>query len=124
MFDDAVATQDTVTQLVAAMRKVARGARRGIGDRTGGPVGLFEARQAGHRLGRSRREGEAGVGSGQPAFAVLAELCGEVAPVRDESAADALGLLALVAGQDVEPAVGSDGADGRWRIARRVARIG
>ena len=35
-------------------------------------------------------------------------------------AADALGLLA-VAGQDVEPAEGSDGTDGRWRIARRVA---
>jgi hypothetical protein len=30
-------------------------------------------------------------------------------------------LLALVAGQDVEPAEGSDGTDGRWRIARRVA---
>ena len=55
------------------------------------------------------------------ALAVLAELCGEDAPVRDESAADALGLLALVAGQDVEPAEGSDGTDGRWRIARRVA---
>jgi hypothetical protein len=33
----------------------------------------------------------------------------------------ALALLALVAGQDVEPAEGSDGTDGRWRIARRVA---
>jgi Transposase DDE domain len=30
-------------------------------------------------------------------------------------------LLALVAGQDVEPAGGSDGSDGRWRIARKVA---
>jgi hypothetical protein len=30
-------------------------------------------------------------------------------------------LLALVAGQDVEPADGSDGTDGRWRIARNVA---
>jgi hypothetical protein len=30
-------------------------------------------------------------------------------------------LLALVAGQDVEPAAGSDGTDGRWRIARKVA---
>ena len=26
-----------------------------------------------------------------------------------------------MAGQDVEPAEGSDGTDGRWRIARRVA---
>ena len=28
-------------------------------------------------------------------------------------------MLALVAGQDVEPADGSDGTDGRWRIAHR-----
>ncbi len=39
----------------------------------------------------------------------------------DERAASALGLLALVAGQDVEPAEGSGGTDGRWRIARKVA---
>jgi hypothetical protein len=39
----------------------------------------------------------------------------------DETAASALALLALVAGQDVEPAPGSDGTDGRWRIARKVA---
>ena len=37
------------------------------------------------------------------------------------SAAQALALLALIAGQDVEPAEGSDGTDGRWRIARKVA---
>jgi hypothetical protein len=30
-------------------------------------------------------------------------------------------LLALIAGQDVEPIEGSDGADGHWRIAERVA---
>lgn len=29
--------------------------------------------------------------------------------------------MALVAGQDVEPAEGSDGTDGRWRTAREVA---
>jgi hypothetical protein len=39
----------------------------------------------------------------------------------DEQAASAVALLALVAGQDVEPAEGSDGMDGRWRIARKVA---
>ena len=33
----------------------------------------------------------------------------------------AVALLALVAGQDVEPADGSDGTDGRWKIAHRVA---
>ena len=39
----------------------------------------------------------------------------------DEPAASAVALLALVAGQDVEPAEGTDGTDGRWRIARKVA---
>jgi hypothetical protein len=39
----------------------------------------------------------------------------------DESSEAALALLVLVAGQDVEPAEGSDGRDGRWRLARRVA---
>jgi len=34
---------------------------------------------------------------------------------------ETVALLALVAGQDVEPAEGSDGTDGRWKIARRVA---
>ena len=55
------------------------------------------------------------------ALAVLEALTGPGAPERDAAAADALGLLALVAGQDVEPAEESDGTDGRWRIARRVA---
>src|SRR4029079_3295929 len=35
--------------------------------------------------------------------------------------AEAVALLALIAGQDVEPAEDSDGTDGRWRIARRTA---
>jgi hypothetical protein len=37
-------------------------------------------------------------------------------------AAEAVALLALVAGQDVEPAEDSDGTDGRWRIAQRVSQ--
>jgi hypothetical protein len=41
--------------------------------------------------------------------------------VGEESVAAALAMLALVAGQDVEPAEGSDGTDGRWRIGRKVA---
>jgi hypothetical protein len=35
-------------------------------------------------------------------------------------AADVVGLLARVAGQDVEPGGDSDGSDGWWRIARRT----
>lgn len=42
----------------------------------------------------------------------------------EEPAASAPALSALVAGQDVEPAEGSDGTDGRWRIARRSPRTG
>lgn len=38
-----------------------------------------------------------------------------------EKAANAVGLPALVAGQDVEPADGSDGRDGRWRTSRGTA---
>ena len=39
----------------------------------------------------------------------------------DEAQLDAVGLLGVLAGQDVEPAEGSDGTDGRWRIAKKVA---
>jgi len=122
VFDDAVATQDTVTQLTAAIRKVAR-VVPGAGEVIGAVC----------RLGYSR-PGKPGIDWDDPqakdelvsdlvndALAVLGVLAGPDAPRRDEAAADALGLLALVAGQDVEPAEGSDGTDGRWRIARKVA---
>jgi Transposase domain (DUF772) len=122
VFDDAVATMDTVSQLMAAMRKVARV----VPGAAGVIAGVC-------RLDYSR-PGKPGIGWDDPAakeqlvsdlvndaLAVLAELTGEGAPERDAAAADALGLLALVAGQDVEPAEGSDGTDGRWRIARKVA---
>ena len=122
VFDDAVATQDTVTQLVAAIRKVARVV-----------PGAAEVIAAVCRLDYSA-PGKPPIDWDDPAakqalvsdlvndaLAVLAEFAGPDAPERDAAAADALGLLALVAGQDVEPAEGSDGTDGRWRIARKVA---
>jgi Transposase DDE domain/Transposase domain (DUF772) len=122
VFDDAVATQDTVTLLVAAIRKVARtvpGAAavvaevcRGDYSRAGKPDIDWDDPQAKTELVSMLVN---------DALAVLARLCGPDAPEREDAAADALGLLALVAGQDVEPAEGSDGTDGRWRIARRVA---
>jgi hypothetical protein len=122
VFDDAVATQDTCTQLVAAMRKVARvvpGAGEVIAavcvlgySRPGKPVIDWDDPAAKQQLVSDLVN---------DALAVLAELTGPGAPERDDPAADALGLLALVAGQDVEPAEGSDGTDGRWRIARKVA---
>jgi Transposase DDE domain/Transposase domain (DUF772) len=122
VFDDAVATQDTVTQLVAAMRRVARcvpGAESVIARvaqlnyaKPGKPDIDWDDPAAKQNLVSDLVN---------DAVAVLAELCGPDAPERDQPAADALGLLALVAGQDVEPADGSEGTDGRWRIARRVA---
>jgi hypothetical protein len=122
VFDDAVAAQDTVTQLTAAVRKAARvvpGAGAVIAaactldySQPGKPPIDWDDPAARERLVSDLVN---------DALAVLAELAGPGSPERDPAAADALGLLALVAGQDVEPAEGSDGTDGRWRIARKVA---
>src|SRR6266568_3154407 len=122
VFDDAVATQDTVTQLMAAMRKVARVAG-GAADVIAAVCGLDYS-----------RPGKPGIDWDDPAakqqlvsdlvndaLAVLAELTGPDAPEREAAEANALGLLALVAGQDVEPAGNSDGTDGRWLITRSGA---
>jgi Transposase DDE domain/Transposase domain (DUF772) len=122
IFDDAVATQDTVTQLVVAIRKVARlvpGAAEVVAavctldyTRLGKPDIDWDDPDAKKQLVSDLVN---------DALAVLERLTGPDQPERDQAAADALGLLALVAGQDVEPAEGSDGTDGRWVIARRVA---
>ena len=122
VFDDAVATQDTVTQLMAAMRKAARVVPGAAGvmaavckldySQPGKPAIDWDDPQAKDALVSDLVN---------DALAVLAELAGPGSPQRDPAAADALGLLALVAGQDVESAEDSDGTDGRWRIARTVA---
>jgi len=120
VFDDAVATQDTITQLIAAMRRVRRevpGAADVIAqhchahdwDDPGKPRIAWDDKAARDVLVSALVNDATTV---VDAFAG-AELA--------EPAAQALALLALVAGQDVEPAEGSDGTDGRWRIARRVA---
>jgi hypothetical protein len=120
VLDDAVATQDTVTQLIAAVRKVRRvvpGAARVIAgectghdyDDPGKPAIAWDDERARAAL-VSALVNDAGTIIGALADAELGD-----------GAREALGLLALVAGQDVEPAEGSDGTDGRWRIARRVA---
>ena len=122
VFDDAVATQDTVTQLVAAIRKVARTVPEAgqVIDRV---CALDYTRAGKPDIDWDDPAAKADLVSRlvTDALAVLAALCGPQAPERADAAADALGLLALVAGQDVEPAEGSDGTDGRWRIARKVA---
>jgi hypothetical protein len=117
---DAVATQDTVTQLIAAIRRVRRevpGAAEVVAahctghdyDNPGKPQIAWDDTEARAALV------DALVGD---AHRLLGHLPEQELGTR---AAEALALLALVAGQDVEPAEGSDGTDGRWRIARRVA---
>jgi transposase-like protein DUF772/DDE family transposase len=125
ILDDAVARQDTVTQLIAAIRRVAR--------EVGGAAEIVAARTSGHDYSRP---GKPEIAWDDPAardelvsvlvtdaLAVLAGLeqrypGGEGL---DEHQMQAVALLALIAGQDVEPAEGSDGTDGRWRIAHQVA---
>ena len=122
VFDDAVATQDTVTQLVAAIRKVAR-VVPGAGAVIVAACTLDYGRPGKPPIDWDDPAAKQALVSDlvNDALAVLEALTGPGAPERDTAAADALGLLALVAGQDVEPAAESDGTDGRWRIARRVA---
>jgi hypothetical protein len=117
---DAVATQDTITQLVSQIRRVARvvpGAAEQIAavctghdySRPGKPDIDWDDPAAKDTLVSAL------VNDATALLAALAEA------KLDEPAQQALALLALVAGQDVEPAEGSDGTDGRWRIARKVA---
>src|SRR6266498_1333959 len=122
VFDDAVATQDTVTQLVAAIRKVARTVP-GAAPVVTAVCALDYSRPGKPDIDWDDPAAKQALVSAlvNDAVAVLGELCRPGAPDRDAAAADALGLLALVAGQDVEPAEDSDGTDGRWVIARRVA---
>jgi Transposase DDE domain/Transposase domain (DUF772) len=122
VFDDAVATQDTVTQLVAAIRKAAR-VVPGAGAVIAAVCTLDYSQPGKPAIDWDDPAAKQALVSDlvKDALAVLAELAGPDAPQREPAAAGALGLLALVAGQDVEPAEGSDGTDGRWRIARKVA---
>jgi hypothetical protein len=120
VLDDAVATQDTVTQLIAAIRRVSR--------EVPGAAEVIAQRCRAHDYGDP----------GKPAIAwddkaardaLVSALVNDAAAVLgafaaadlEDKAGQAVALLALVAGQDVEPAEGSDGTDGRWRIARKVA---
>jgi IS5 family transposase len=114
LLDDAVATQDTVTQLVAAVRRV----RRLIPA-----AGALElaAHDYDHHPGKPQcawddphaRNGLVSALVGD-ALAVLAAVEGAEL---DAEQAEAVGLLGLVAGQDVEPGE----REGSFRIARKVA---
>jgi len=120
ILDDAVATQDTVTQLIGAIRRVRRevaGAGEVVAahctahdyDDPGKPSISWDDAAARAALV------DALVGD---AHRLLGHLPEQELGVR---AAEAVALLALIAGQDVEPVADSDGTDGRWRIAERVA---
>jgi hypothetical protein len=120
VLEDAVATQDTVIQLIAAIRRVRRevpGAAEVVAahctghdyDDPGKPAIAWNDAQARAALV------DALVGDAHRLLGHLPEQ--ELGP----GPAEAVALLALIAGQDVEPVEGGDGTDGRWQIARRVA---
>ena len=113
VLDDAVATQDTVTQLISAIRRVRRLVAQAAAvalsahdyDSVAKPQIAWDDPAAKQALV---------TGLVNDALVLIdalqsLELCDEQA--------DAVGLLALVAGQDVEP--GDE--DGTWRIAQRTA---
>ncbi len=123
VLDDAVATQDTVTQLIAAVRRVRRevpGAAEVVAsvtsahdyDDPGKPRIAWNDKQARDALVDALV---------RDALVVLAALPEQ----QPGAAADAVGLLALIAGQDVELVDPDDrddpDAQPRWRIARQVA---
>jgi IS5 family transposase len=112
LLDDAVATQDTVTQLVAAIRRVRRivPIAREVSlvahdyDTAGKPLIAWDDEVA---------RGDLVNALVNDALAVL-DAC---ADVEEPESASALGVLALIAGQDVEL-----DDQGRWRIVRGVAK--
>jgi IS5 family transposase len=112
VLDDAVARQDTVTMLVGQIRRV----RRVVPDLAGVPV--REHNLTGGRppcdwddpADRDRLVSELVDDANELVWAAEGVIL-------SEAQADAVALLALVAGQDVEPGDGP----GRWRIARRTA---
>jgi len=121
VLDDAVSTQDTVTQLIAAIRRVRRDVPEAAAviaevcsahdyDDPGKPAIAWDDVQARSAL----------------VDALVADahrLLGHLPDVeRDPKQAESLALLSLIAGQDVEW-IDDDTtpAGGSWRIARRVA---
>lgn len=122
VLDDAVARQDTVTQLIAAVRRVGREVPGA--DALIAAVCEFDYAQPGKpqiAWDDPAARDELISRLVTDAVALLAALDAKKVTAAGGKPAEAVALLALVAGQDVEPAEGSDGTDGRWRIARKVA---
>ncbi|QBI22037.1 IS1182 family transposase [Egibacter rhizosphaerae] len=114
VLDDAVATQDTVTQLVAAIRKV----RRLVPEARQVVVGAHDYDHG----GKPDIAWDDEVACDALVSALVADAIAiiDCLPVTglDEEAERAVALLALIAGQDVEPGE----QPGTWRIARAVAK--
>jgi hypothetical protein len=117
---DAVATQDTVTQLIAAIRRVRR--------EVPGAAEVIAAHCTAHDYDDPGKPAIAWNDADARAALVDAlvtdahRLLGRLPEQQlGPRGAEAVALLALVAGQDVEPVEDSDGSDGRWQIARKVA---
>jgi hypothetical protein len=126
VLEDAVATQDTVTQLVASIRRVARTLPGGaqLVTATATASGHDYSAPGKPAIAWDDEDARAALVDGlvRDARAVLAAIAAGDPPT-EGAAADAVGLLALVAGQDVEyvPDPDDPGGGGRWRIARAVA---
>ncbi|WP_327435318.1 IS1182 family transposase [Streptomyces sp. NBC_01236] len=120
VLDDAVATQDTVTQIIAAVRAVIR--------EVPGADTVAAAQCTAHDYtdpGKPRIAWNDEQARAELVDALVTDalrLLGHLPEQQlGEKAANAVGILALVAGQDVEPAEDSDGRDGRWRITQGTA---
>jgi IS5 family transposase len=113
LLDDAVATQDTVTQLTAQIRKV----RRVVPATLVAVVTAHDYEQLGKpQIDWSDPAERAALVHGLVSDALAVLDVAEGLNVDDDQRA-AIALLALVAGQDVELDEG-----GRWQIARKVAK--
>jgi IS5 family transposase len=113
LLDDAVATQDTVTQLISAVRRV----RRLVPEATSVAVTAHDYDTAAKpAIAWDDPVAKQALVTAlvNDALAIIDTLDGVALSVEQT---DAVGMLALIAGQDVEP--GDE--EGTWRIAERVA---
>ena len=114
LLDDAVATQDTVTQLVSVIRR----ARRQVPAAAAVEVGAHDYESTGKPVcawDDPAARDELVTGLVNDALAILAAVEGIEL---DDDQQRLVGLLALIAGQDVD----QGDEPGSWRIARNVAR--
>jgi len=121
VLDDAVATQDTVTQLIAAIRRV----RRDVPDAAAVVAELCSAHDYDDpgKPSIAWDDAQARAAIVDALVADAHRLLGHLPDLeRDPRQAESLALLALIAGQDVEWIEDeTTPGGGSWRIARRVA---